>query len=105
MRQINEVVSCFFLAISLGLSVSASARAQASQGETKSAIAQTTDQAVQTGKGVVHSAGEATTEVGGALKDGGRGAIRQGRGLWQGVAVPMLSGIANAREIIEKSGR
>lgn len=101
MTKIHVAVSSLFLCVFLGFSVSA--RAQAPQDETRSAISQTADQAVQTGKGVVQSVGEATTEVGGALKAGGAGVVHQGRGLWQGVVVPMLSRFATALPSVVKA--
>lgn len=101
MRRMNLLAGCLFVAVVVGLS--GSGWAQVPQGETKSAISQTADQAVETGRGVAHSVGEATTEVGSALKAGGTGIVKQGRGLWQDVVVPMLSRFANALPAVVKA--
>ena len=101
MRKINRGVLCLFLAVFLGLSVSA--WAQAPQGETTSAVAQTTDQTVQTSRGVVQSVGEATTEVGGAFKAGSTGVVQQSRGLWRDVLVPMRRRFADALPLVIKA--
>ena len=98
MRTITRAALLLSMVAVIGISTSAWA-----QDETRSAMAQTADQAVQTGKGVVQSVGEATTEVGGALKAGGTGVVEQGRGLWRNVVVPMLSRFANALPSVIKA--
>lgn len=76
---------------------------QAQQSGMEPPTAQIAEPAGEAGKGVLRSAGEATTEAAGALKAGGIGVVRQSRGLWQDVMVPMMNRFANALPSVVKA--
>jgi len=77
--------------------------AQAQQGGTEPQMVQIAEPEVGTGRAVLQSAGEATAEVAGAVKAGGGEVVRQGRGLWQDVAVPTMGRFADALPSVVKA--
>jgi hypothetical protein len=97
---VAAVSACLLFAL---LGLAGPVWAQAQQGGLEPPTAQTSGPEVGTGKAVLQSAGEATAEVGAALKSGGGEVARQGRGLWQDVMVPMMSRFANALPSVVKA--
>ncbi len=95
-----SVSSCLLIAL-LGFAIPIGALAQ--PGGAEPTTVQAADPAVRTGRAVLQSANEATTEVGSTLKSGGSEVVRQGSGLWHGVAVPTLARFAGALPSVVKA--
>ncbi|MDA0578492.1 MAG: hypothetical protein O3B24_10395, partial [Verrucomicrobia bacterium] len=59
--------------------------------------------AIQTGRDIAKGIGEATVEVGGAVKSGGAGVMAQPRALWQDAVLPMLQRTTTALPTLIKA--
>jgi len=96
MKKIQNTVSLFAGALLVVSMLASAAWAQPPTAEASPPAEVAEPTVDRDGPGVIESAGEAVTEVAGAVRVGGGEVMRQTRGLWQDVVVPMLNRFALA---------